>query len=263
MAKQEMEKVKPGDVGKLTTVPDYLKREQGQVAAGTEYMEQQDLTMPRLGLCQALTPQRQKADPKFIQGLEEGQFFNSVTREIYGEKLLIVPLLFYKQRIRFDKNKMGSILCQALDDKVGIGDPGGICLKCPLAQFTNDSKPECMRFFNYASLIIVNGRVAPENMLTFSLKSTGLKIAKDWNSLIRIKNIDMFGGVYEVTSVVAKDDRNSWYAPKIEPAGFVPQEVYSQAKHAYEIVAELNRQGRLKHDMSDFTESSTETTAEM
>ena len=85
MAKQELEKVKPSDVGKITAVPDYLKREQGQAAAGTENMERQDMTLPRLGLCQALTPQRQKADPKYIYGLEEGDFFNTISEDVRAQ----------------------------------------------------------------------------------------------------------------------------------------------------------------------------------
>ena len=111
---------------------------------------------------------------------------------------------------------------------------------------------------------MIDGRVTPEGMLAFSLKSTGLKIAREWNSLIRIKNIDMFGGIYKLTSVLSKADKYSWYSPKIEPAGFVPREVFSQARQAYEAVAAMNREGRLRQDMSDFTtEAGKETTTEM
>src|SRR5258708_1340743 len=80
----------------IQDVPAYLQRPASQSAAGFEEVRLADVTLPRLGLCQALTPQRIKGDPKHIRNLEEGQFFNTITQEIYGETVKIVPLLFFK-----------------------------------------------------------------------------------------------------------------------------------------------------------------------
>src|SRR5271154_3374242 len=121
--------------------PEYLAQ-LGAEITGFENMGQQDMTLPRLGLCQALSPQRKKSDPKFISDLEEGMFFNTITQHVYGSKLRVAPLLFYRSQIFFNPiDQGGGIRCQAPDGKVGWGDPGGECARCPYQGFTDGVKP--------------------------------------------------------------------------------------------------------------------------
>src|SRR5262249_53749154 len=87
--------------------------------------------------------------------------------------------------------------------------------------------------------------------LVFSLKSSALRVAKDWNALIRIRNLDIFAGVYEITSVERKNDVGRWYEPVVNPAGNVTRETYDVARAAYAAVADLQRAGRLRHDVED------------
>src|SRR5271157_2401378 len=102
----------------LAEIPEWLRRPPGQGAAGFDEVEQGDLTLPRLGLCQALSPQKDETEPKYIDGIEEGEYFNSLTGENYGAKLKIVPLLFYKNRIAFrSKKEGGGTLCRSDDMK--------------------------------------------------------------------------------------------------------------------------------------------------
>jgi hypothetical protein len=151
----------------------------------------------------------------------------------------------------------GGLRCQSPDNLIGIGEPGGTCIKCAFSQFGSARNGEgkgtaCNQFFNYAALIVEDGGgVTPEGLLVFSLKSSALKVAKDWNALIRIRNLDIFAGVYEVKSVERKNDVGRWYEPVINPAGNVTRETYESAKVAYAAVAELNRAGKLRHDVSD------------
>jgi len=249
-----IEKHKPQQ---LAEIPDYLRRPEGVPPAGLENLERQDMTLPRLGLCQALSPQRSESDPKYIEGLRDGQYFNTITKEIYGKQVQLVPLLFYKTRILFGAmDDGGGLRCQSPDNLVGIGEPGGTCIKCPFAQFGSSRGGEgkgtaCNQFFNYAALVVKDGAVSQEQLLVFSLKSSGLKVAKDWNALIRIRNLDIFAGIYELTSVERKNEVGRWYEPVINPAGNVSREVYEAAKLAYGAVGELSRAGRLRSDVSD------------
>ena len=243
--------------GALAEVPEYLRKQQGEPPAGLENMDRQDMTLPRLGLCQALSPQCSESDPKFIEGLQKGEFFNTITKERYGRKVQLVPLLFYKTRILFGPiDEGGGLRCQAPDNLIGIGEPGGTCIKCPFSQFGSARNGEgkgtaCNQFFNYAALVVQDGGVSAEGLLVFSLKSSALKVAKDWNALIRIRNLDIFAGVYELTSVERKNDIGRWYEPVINPAGNVSRETYAMAKEAYAAVADLQRQGRLRSDVAD------------
>src|SRR5438132_1612945 len=132
----ETREITKREPGALSDVPDYLRRKGDGPPLGLENLERNDMTLPRLGLCQSLTPQRIKSDPKYIAGLEEGEFFNTITREVYGNRVRLVPLLFYKTRILFGpKDEGGGLRCQSFDNLIGIGTPGGTCLTCPLSQF--------------------------------------------------------------------------------------------------------------------------------
>lgn len=241
----------------IEEVPDYLRRKDGEPPAGLENMDRQDMTLPRLGLAQALSPQVSESDPKAIKELRPGEFFNTITRERYGRKVQLVPLLFYKTRILFGPmDEGGGLRCQSPDNLIGIGQPGGTCVNCPFSQFGSARNGEgkgtaCNQFFNYAALVVRDGTVSAEGLLVFSLKSSALKVAKDWNALIRIRNLDIFAGVYELTSVERKNDIGRWYEPVINPAGNVTRETYEAAKVAYAAVADLQRAGKLRSDVED------------
>jgi hypothetical protein len=241
----------------LAEIPDWLRRPEGVPPAGLDAIERSDMTLPRLGLCQALSPQRSESDPKYIEGLRDGQFFNTITREIYGKKVLLVPLHFYKTRILFGPmDEGGGLRCQSPDNLIGIGEPGGTCIQCPNSQFGSARGGEgkgtaCNQFFNYAALIVKDAHVTPEQLLVVSFKSSALKVAKDWNAFIRIRNLDIFAGVYEFTSVERKNDIGRWYEPVVNMAGNVSREMYEAAKLARSAVAELQREGRLRSDVAD------------
>ena len=241
----------------LAEIPEWLRRPEGVPPAGLDAIERSDMTLPRLGLCQALSPQRSESDPKYIEGLRDGQFFNTITREIYGKKVLLVPLHFYKTRILFGPmDEGGGLRCQSPDNLIGIGEPGGTCIKCPNSQFGSSRGGEgkgtaCNQFFNYAALIVQDARVTPEQLLVVSFKSSALKVAKDWNAFIRIRNLDIFAGVYEFTSVERKNDIGRWFEPVVNMAGNVSREMYDAAKMARSAVAELQREGRLRSDVAD------------
>ena len=245
--------VRHGGESAIAAPPEYLRKGERD-AAGLEYMSSTDVTVPRLGLCQSNSPQRIRNDAKYIEGLTDGEFFNSISRENYGNSVLIVPLLFYKSRIRYGKTMGDPLRCQALDGLHGVGDPGGSCLTCPLAQFGTSEKegsnaPACQEFFNYASLVVEDGgRVSPQGLVVFSLKSTAIKVAKEWNSLIRFRNADMFAGIYRIKSAARADGKHNWWTAVVENAGWVSQQAYESAKVAYAAVAALQREGRFRFD---------------
>lgn len=234
-----------------STVPEYLRKAPKTAAAGLENVEQRDMTLPRLALAQALTPQLSKSDPKYIHNLQPGMYFNTITGYVYGETVKVVPLLMYKTRIRFNPIEVGGgIRCQAQDARHGVGDPGGDCEVCEFARFAPDAKrPECDLFYNYAALAFADeAPLDPSAILVVSLKSTAIKVAKTWNSLMRLRNTDAFAGVYEFTSAEVKRDNQRWFTPVVKGAGFVSEEQYKLAQAMYQMVKEAQQAGKLKVD---------------
>ncbi len=247
--KDALVKAPAGEAAGVTGVPSYLQKGDRVMSRGLEGVERQDMPLPRLGLCQSMTPQRKKSDPKYIPGLEEGQYFNTITGEVYGGDAKLIPLYFYKTRILFNPlDDGGGIRCQAFDARTGQGDPGGPCDRCPLAQFTKDDAPECSLFYNYAAIVLPKGNRQPgmDSLIVVSFKSTSLKVARDWNALMRLRNVDSFAGIYEFTSAEQSNSAGqTWYTPVVKNAGWVPENVYQVAEAMYDSVKETQAAGRL------------------
>lgn len=230
--------------------PDYLSTpELGP--RGFQEMETKDLTLPRLSLCQAMSPQRQKSKPDvYIPNLKEGEFFNSLTQMVYGPVVHIIPLFFYKSRIWFkDINAGGGILCQAPDGKACQLNNGGPCLHANWGP--GGEPPECTEFFNYPSLLLRNeGDEQVRELIVLSLKATGMKAAKAWNSMMRLRQADMFSGIYEVSSFEKANAAGQVYqAWSIKNSrlnnGWATKEQYEYADNQYTGVYEGIRTGTI------------------
>lgn len=271
--RKETQTITKKDVGKLPTeivkhanqqvavaeaIPDYLRLAPSEARPGFEEMEQQDRVLPRLALCQSNTPQRVRSNESYIDGLEDGMYFNTITRKVYGARVFVVPLLFFVSRILFPEKMGDQILCQALDGKQGTGTPGGHCLACPLSQFGTSKKPgskapACTKLYNYAVLAAdENGVVHPDGLAVFTLKSSGAKDALNWNTLMSLRvGTAMYAGLYELFATSASDGKNSWFVPKVQNAEWVSRESYEAARLAHEAMLSMRQQGRLRHDVSD------------
>lgn len=209
-------------------VPDFLKGEHG--GEGFDQMGKADVVLPRLALCQAMSPQRKRTNPNYIDGLADGDLFNSVSGEIYGEKVEIIPLQFAKSRIYFkDLSEGGGILCQSLNGVDG-GRISETCEGCPNSKFSQDDLPACTLFYNYPALV-----VGSHEPVVLSLKSSALKAARQWNSRMKLLgDKPMFAGIYEVKVIATKNDKGDFFTPTISFKRYVTEAEFQLAKNLYE-----------------------------
>lgn len=209
----------------LAEIPAYLRHD--GPARGTEDVTRDDLVLPRLALCQSNTPQRKKAELSYIEGLDEGQFFNTVTGEVYGTEITAIPLFFFKQRMYFAPlSEGGGILCQSQNGVDGGRLHPSDCATCPHAQFKNegdDARPDCQTLMNF---MLVTQK---QELLVFSLKSTGIKAARQLNAQVRMSGLDMFARTLTITAVSQTRNNNQFWAPSPKLGEFVPRELYESA----------------------------------
>jgi hypothetical protein len=215
-----------------------------------------DIVLPRLSLCQKTSPQRDKLNTgKFIKGLEEGQFFSSLTGKIYGEKIQVIPLFFYHSRIMFkDINEGGGIVCQAPDGVRCQMNNGGPCLHS--AWGPKGEPPECSEFFNYPCFIWTGDPATSRELIIVSMKTTGLKAGRTLNSLMRLRQKPAYAGIYELSGVGATNKANqsyyTWQAVNATPQPWVDdKDLYEYAKTQSKIVQEGLKSGRIQVDESD------------
>src|SRR5215831_3310739 len=102
-AKQEPERqeiVKATDLG-IVQAPAYLTEYAKDRPEGFEEVQPNDVKIARLALAQALTPNLNEDDANYIPNLKKGQFFNTITHEVYGERVRFIPLFKFGTRFRF------------------------------------------------------------------------------------------------------------------------------------------------------------------
>ncbi|HEY1645796.1 MAG TPA: hypothetical protein VGF75_05505, partial [Candidatus Saccharimonadales bacterium] len=214
-------------------VPEFLKAQKGH-QAGMEDVEQSDIIMPRLGLCQALSPQRRSSDPNYLPDLKEGEFFNTVSGEIYGKEIDLICLFFFKNRIKYiDLKEGGGIDCSspnAIDG--GRISPMG-CASCRFSAWGNgaidkespeaNEAPLCTLYHNYMCFL---HEVSVPTPIALSYKSTGIKLSKQLLANVRITNLPMYSKTYHISSIIMRKDNNEWFEKKITPGAYVDKSLF-------------------------------------
>ena len=233
---QELAKTQSGALA----VPDHLKDVHSR--AGFENVTRDDVVLPRLSICQAMSPQRKKANPNFIEGLSDGDLFNTVSGQVYGTSVMLIPMLFTKSRIYFRSlAEGGGILCQSFNGVDG-GAIAPICAACPNSQFeANGQAPACSLFMNYPVVVLPQRELA-----VLSMKSTGLKVAKQWNSRMKlIGDKPMFAGVYKLVVVEQSSTKGNFFSPTISFNRFVDADEF---QFVTELFTNLKGQTIRAHD---------------
>lgn len=173
-------------------------------ATGTEHITNADVAMPRLGLAQRMSPELDTSDPKYVEGLRNGDMFNTLTHEVYGKG----PILF--TILRADPPR--GVEFNPLDEGGGVKDPN-VPLDDPRMHFgPNGEKPIATKFYDYIVLLdpLAGGDIT-SRIVGLSFKSTGLKTARELNGLIKLRNAPIHAGVYALTTKEAQNQYGKFF----------------------------------------------------
>jgi hypothetical protein len=192
-----------------------------------------------------------KGNEKHIPGLQVGEIFNTVTKEIYGDSVKVIPVWFSKNRILFDKD--WKIECSSPDGiKGGKITPEG-CTDCEYSQWgsgKDDVGFACTEFRNFA-VLIYNEEDGSSSLASISLKSTSSGMAKTWLNMIEARKVKtaegipttlpMYRGLYTLTPAAKENKKKQaiFYVWSVNNAGSVDtkdkvgQALLAKAKIAY------------------------------
>lgn len=204
-----MEQVKPGEelMPKGTESmarPDFLPA--GDVT-GTEHIGKEDIQMPRLVLAQKMSPEVDDSDAKRIEGLKPGDIFNGLTKEILGRG----PMPFYI--IRADRPRFVEFIPR--EEGGGVADPN-VPADDPRTQFgPNGEKPVATKFYDFIIMLEKTGE-----LVALSFKSTGLKVAKQLNALVKLRNAPIYAGRYNLISVDTQNSKGKFAIFHVANAGW-------------------------------------------
>jgi hypothetical protein len=187
---------------------------------GFEAMDSKHTAIARLALAQSNTKQAKRSNPLYIDGLHEGLFFNSLSKEIYGPTVEFIPMFFFVNRIMFKdiETEGGGIMCMARDGVHCQLNNGGPCLHADFG--AAGEKPACTEFYNYPAMLTDdNGN--PDELIVLSFKSTAMKKAREWNSRMRMLKASMFAQKWRVKAIPDKKGEFDFFNVEFEFAGYV------------------------------------------
>jgi len=217
-------------------------------AAGSENIDiDKDIKMPRVAVLQGLSQlvSDGKATP--------GKLANSITKEIYGDELIFIPLFLFKTRARF---KIGeglicfsrdAISCQFCNCPESHME-GYDCLTCdqgvwPTKQQMLEnpalSGPDCNLVYNYP---VLNAKNLKQFPVSISLMRSASKSAKDLNSMLVYTGEDFFSSKIKMTVKKQENDKGTFFIPQFEMVGRCTDDEFLFAKNWY---------GKIRHKTID------------
>ena len=142
---------------------------------GFEEVNAQTMAIPFLKLAQDLTPQTKKLKLEYIEGLEVGQFFNSVTGEIYGTHIEIIILKFERIYIEWLPSRGGFVGYHSPENAERLADD------LTFGKWKTREGNDLVEY--YAYYILVSGD-EEDGPIIMSLASTAIKTAKALNRMM-------------------------------------------------------------------------------
>jgi len=234
----------------LTTTEDSaVTRVSGDsgAALGFEDVDMQDVQLPRVSVLQGLSKLVTEGSGKV------GQLANSLTKEIYGEELMFIPLFAFKSRVKFQLAKgavcmsLNALKCSYNTD--GTHPIGADCLGCVDNQWPADGEaakqgPPCSLVYNFP---VLNADNLKEFPVSISCMRTSTKAAKKLISMARITGEDFFARKYRMITKKSSSDKGEYFVSEFELVGKVTDEEYKSALGWFKTL----RQKSLSVDLTD------------
>jgi hypothetical protein len=187
-------------------------------AKGFENMTQEDLALPFLRILGQLSPQVTEGDAKYIASAKPGMIYNTVTSELYDGKkgIRVIPCYYKKDFPEWSDRGDGPGAPVAVhlpnSPVIQTGKRDGSKIRLPNGNYLEETA---------SYYIMAETKTGGFTPALITMKSTQLNVSKKWNSMmktIQIPNGDggfaippMHGVVYNLSSVLQKNDKGSWY----------------------------------------------------
>ena len=209
-------------------MPDFLKEKQG-TSRGNENVTTDDLVIPRLEILQQISPELIKNDPLYIKGAEAGQMINSVTKQVYGNEVFVVPVHFSKQWLVWRDRKKGGGFLGSFPNEMDA-------LTKAEAEGGTKEGIEVMDTPTHYCLL-VNRESGSVEEIMLSMPRTKAKISRQWNSMVKLAGGDRFSRVYRITTQVEENQKGKFYNYVVAQSGFPLKALYEQAEKLYTAVS--------------------------
>lgn len=217
----------------------------------------EDVAVPFIKVLQSLSPELKKQNAKYVEGAEEGDFYNTVTGRLYkgGKGIVVVPAAFLPSYIEWRPRDSGGGIVK------DHGTDGSVLARCTRNEKKKLVTPEGNHLVQSGSyyIYVIDESHAPEQAV-LNLYGSQLKKSKAWNALIAQLTVETPQGripapfmyqSYKLITVPEQNDQGAWmgvkisyHMPTVELGG---AELYNMAKKFRELV----KTGKVKTEGMD------------
>ena len=220
-----------------------------RIPAGFEGIEEGDIKIARLAIAQGLSQVCIDGKAKM------GELFNTITQEVYGESVEIVPLFMFKTRAQFDverglvmMSRDNITVTMAIDEFAEYLNK--LVEEVPGASWEGKEPPSFNQVYNFPCLLVNRLVQFP---LSLSLMRTAVKVAKIFLSMARYSGEDMFARVYKISSTIEKGTKGTYALPVIEFVRRCSDEEYAFAKKFFDAL--YRRKADIEVELEDSKEA--------
>lgn len=213
------------------SVPAYLQSD--APARGSEEVGTKDLSLPRLEIVQSQSPIKEENED-----VREGELFNSVTQEVYGDSVYFIPVYYKMEYLLWQHKDAGGGFHGSFptEDEANVKFKSLIKEDPQLAGQTKKGAPilEVVDTPVHYGLMI-DPVTQKTEQIVISMARTKAKVSRKWNSLVQLSGGDRFSRVYRLSTFTDQNKQGDKFKNfVVQPAGFSPEAAYREAERLYE-----------------------------
>lgn len=202
-----MAKEKEKETKEVTLFQEFEKSK----VTGFEGADFESYATPFLRILQQNSPQCLEDSDGYVRGAKPGFFFNTVTNEIYGREIEVIPVRFERIYIEWKPERQGFAGMHSIEEGKIISEPDPEKFGTRIHKETENLLQDTHTFY----LLIAEKE--EEGPLVFPLSSTGIKHSRKWLStakMIRLPNkvsAPLYSSVYKLSTMFNENDQGRWY----------------------------------------------------
>ena len=216
--------------------------------SGLENIGAEDVTIPRLKVLQAMSPEVNKHDGKYVEGASTGDIINTVSSMLYNDDnpLVVLPVAYKRLFLEWTPRDSGGGLVAQHDDASVLSKTTKNKIGQDVLENGNYIQTSATHF------VLVINKDGGYDTAMISMAGTQLKRSRTWNSMmasVKMKQGDKvftppsFSQKYTLGCVQESNDRGSWFGWGITASGQVSEAemtYYQAAKTFAEQVGGIN-----------------------
>lgn len=205
-------------------LPSYIRNDSRR---GNEDMGMEDVAIPRLEIVQALSPIR-KENPEAV----DGSLYNSVTGEVYGTSVTVLPVVFTKQFLVWKDRKQGGGFRGAFrtedeaKNRIREIEDAGLD---PRGSLSVSETP--------SHLCLLIRETGETEVIAIAMPRTKQKVSRKWNAQVQLAGGDRFGRMYLIGTTTEKNSQGQeYYNYSVSRRMFPSEAHYRAAESLYQSI---------------------------